>query len=67
VDLLVSSALAKSRREAREFVAAGAVAINGEKVPADRRVDRSDLLDAGDEAVILLRRGRKQWHSLRFR
>lgn len=67
VDLLVAANLAKSRREAREFVAAGAVAINGEKVPPERRVLRSDLLDAAGESVLLLRRGRKQWHAARYR
>jgi tyrosyl-tRNA synthetase len=76
VDLLVATGLAKSRREAREFVAAGAVAINGEKVSGEtvsgertspgRRVLRSDLLDAAGEPVVLLRRGRKQWHAARF-
>lgn len=67
VDLLVATSLAKSKREAREFVASGAVAVNGEKADAERRLRRSDLLDARQGGVILLRRGRKQWHATHWR
>ncbi len=66
IELLVASGLAKSKREAREFLASGAVSVNGEKADAERRLRRSDLLDAGGQGVILLRRGRKQWHATRW-
>ncbi|MFZ9692436.1 MAG: tyrosine--tRNA ligase [Phycisphaerales bacterium] len=66
VELLVETGLAKSKREAREFVASGAVSINGERADADRRLRRGDLLDARGRGLILLRRGRKQWHATRW-
>jgi tyrosyl-tRNA synthetase len=66
VETLVAAGLAKSKREAREFVASGAVSINGEKAEAERRLRRGDLLDAKGRGVILLRRGRKQWHATRW-
>ncbi len=67
VDLLVATGLAKSKREAREFVASGAVSVNGEKADAERRLRRADLLDARGAGMILLRRGRKQWHATHWR
>lgn len=63
VDLLPLTSLAASKREAREFLSAGAIAVNGEKVGPDRALSNADLLH---NAVILLRRGKKQWHALRF-
>jgi tyrosyl-tRNA synthetase len=59
-DLLVETGLARSKREAREFLASGAISVNGERVDATRRLRGEDRLDGG---VILLRRGRKQWHA----
>ncbi|MHC4908159.1 MAG: tyrosine--tRNA ligase, partial [Planctomycetota bacterium] len=66
VDVLVETALAKSRREARQYLGDGAVSINGDRVEGDalmRRLSCSDLLHG---RTILLRRGKKQWHALRF-
>jgi len=59
VELLPQTTLAKSKREAREFLSSGAVAVNGDKVPADHALTKDDLLHAG---TILLRRGKKSWH-----
>jgi len=63
VDLLVQTTLASSKREARQFLQSGAVAVNGERVGLERRLTRSDLLHG---ARILLRRGKRQWHATRF-
>lgn len=52
VDVLVSTTLAKSKREAREFVEAGAVTINGEKI-TDPEIEIS-----GGE-VKVLKRGKR--------
>ncbi len=62
-DLLPLTTLAKSKREAREFVANGAVMINGEKADATRRLKAADLLHG---RTILLRRGKKNWHASRW-
>jgi tyrosyl-tRNA synthetase len=64
VDLLTQTTLAASKREAREFLAAGAVAINGEKGGPERMLTSQDLLPG---ALILLRRGRKLWHATEWR
>jgi tyrosyl-tRNA synthetase len=66
-ELLAETGLAKSRREAREFLKAGSVSVNGDKVAGDDAVDRQlgvdDLLHG---RTILLRRGKKAWHSTRW-
>jgi tyrosyl-tRNA synthetase len=62
-DLLPQTTLAKSKREAREFLGNGAVMINGEKAEATRRLKSSDLLHG---RTILLRRGKKNWHATRW-
>jgi tyrosyl-tRNA synthetase len=64
VDALVSTGLAASNRVAREFLSAGAVTANGVKVPD------SDALLIKAEALfgkyIVLKRGKKLFHLLRF-
>jgi len=67
IELLVSTGLAKSKREAREFLGSGAVSVNGERIEAERRIVRGDVMDSPAGGVILLRRGRKQWHAVRVR
>ena len=60
VDVLVATGLAQSRRQAREFLDNGSISVNGDKIGADRQLSPADLLAGG---VILLRRGKKQWHA----
>ena len=66
-EILPQTGLAKSRREAREFLKAGSVSINGEKISGDIAVERllasTDLLHG---RTILLRRGKKAWHCTRW-
>jgi tyrosyl-tRNA synthetase len=59
-DLLAQTTLASSKREARQFLSSGAVAVNGEKVGEEHKLTTRDLLH-GD--TILLRRGKKSWHA----
>lgn len=63
VELLVRATVASSKREARQLLESGAISINGQRVGLDRRLTQSDLLHG---AVALVRRGRKNWHVLRF-
>jgi tyrosyl-tRNA synthetase len=63
VDLLGETSLAGSKRQAREHLLRGAIAVNGVRVAADYRLRSGDLL--GDE-LILLRRGKKTWHATRW-
>lgn len=64
VDLLVETGLAKSKRESREFLANGSVSVNGDKVGPDDRLTPAHLLHEG---LILLRRGKKNWHLTRWK
>ena len=63
LDLLVATGLAGSKREAKEFVQAGSVSINGKKASADTNVTAADLLHGRYTA---LRRGKKLWHLIRW-
>ena len=60
VDLLIETSLAKSKRESRDFLKNGAVAVNGRKVGSDARLATSNLLHG---KTILIKRGKKLWHA----
>lgn len=64
LDALAETGLASSKSQAREFVKGGGVTINGEtKAAMDTRLTRDHLLHG---EVILLRRGKKNWHVCKF-
>lgn len=67
VEVLPQTELCQSKREAREFLKNGSVAINGEKIAGDDAVNRvlqtEDLLHGN---TILLRRGKKAWFASRW-
>jgi tyrosyl-tRNA synthetase len=62
VDLLVEVNAAKSKREARELLSTNAVLINGRKGSVDDRVTHEWLLHG---EILLIRRGKKNWHVVR--
>ncbi len=62
LELLPRTSLAASKREARDFLHAGAVSVNGTRAAPDARLTGADLLHG---RVALLRRGKKQWHAVR--
>jgi tyrosyl-tRNA synthetase len=63
-DFLALTSLASSKREARQFLQTGAIAVNGERVGVEHRLREQDLLHG---SRILLRRGKKQWHATSWR
>ncbi len=63
VELLKSTKLASSNREARDFLNEGSVSINGTKIDGDTVVDESSLLHG---SIIAIRRGKKKWHMTRW-
>lgn len=63
VDLLVETELAKSKREAREFIANGSVAVNGHKLAPDTPLTAAHLLHG---SLMAIRRGKKNWHLIRW-
>ncbi len=67
VEILPRTTLAGSKREAREFLGNGSIAVNGQRVDgadAVKRVLTSDDLLHG--STILIRRGKKAWHATRW-
>lgn len=63
VDLLVTTQLAKSRGEAKDFLTQGSVTLNGRKVGPTDAATSADLLHG---EIIALRRGKKNWHITRW-
>ncbi|MEM9064202.1 MAG: tyrosine--tRNA ligase [Planctomycetota bacterium] len=63
VDLLLKTELAKSKREAREFLSNGSVSVNGTKVGEGDRLMRGALLHG---TIAAVRRGKKAWHLTRW-
>ena len=64
VDALIESGLAKSKREAREFIKNGAVSVNGDKVTDDLFVASRDAAIEGK--FIVLRRGKKLYALIKY-
>ncbi len=63
LEVLCETTLARSKREAREFLRNQAISVNGKKVEEGRALQQDDLLPGG---LILLRRGKKRWHATRW-
>ncbi|GHA23141.1 tyrosine--tRNA ligase [Oceanisphaera arctica] len=59
--LLVDCALAGSQRQARELIANGAIAVNGDAVTTD-----TPELSLLHQRYLVLRRGKKHFHLIRF-
>ena len=63
-DALIEAGLAKSKREAREFIKNGAVSVNGDKVTDDSFVTSKDAAIEGK--FIVLRRGKKLYALIKY-
>lgn len=64
IEMLVGTGLATSNRVAREFVASGAVAVNGRKaLEIEKTVSRADSFYG---KYVVLKRGKKLFHLVRF-
>jgi tyrosyl-tRNA synthetase len=64
VDLLIRTGIAASKREARELLAAGAIALNGRRVAGVDTIVTSDGLRFGRFAII--RKGKKSYSAATF-
>ena len=58
IDVLVNNNICSSRREAREFLNAGSITINDEKVKDENMLITKDI--AIDNEIIVLKRGKKK-------
>ena len=65
IDVLVNNGVAQSRREAREFLNAGSITLNGDKYTDENTIINKDLAIEGE--VIVLRRGKKKNYILNFK
>ncbi|MFC0213189.1 tyrosine--tRNA ligase [Paenibacillus chartarius] len=65
VDLLITAKAASSKREAREFIEKGAVAVNGNKMTELDAVLRAE--DRIEGKYLVLRRGKKNYYLIRFK
>ncbi|MCR4939908.1 MAG: tyrosine--tRNA ligase [Treponemataceae bacterium] len=64
MDILVSNKIVSSKREGREFLAAGSITLNGDKVSDENMPVTADLAIEGK--VIVLRRGKKKNYILKI-
>ncbi len=63
VDVLAQTSLAQSKSQARQSLQEGSVSVNGVKAGVSDRLTTKHLLHG---SVILLRRGKKNWHVTRW-
>ena len=60
VDFLVNNKIASSKREAREFINAGSIMINGDKIiDVDYKVTKNCAID---NEILVIRRGKKKYY-----
>ena len=62
IDILVQNNIASSKREAREFLSAGSISINGEKV-----MDASKILTVNDtlySKYVIIKKGKKKFNKV---
>ncbi len=64
MDALMLTALATSKREAREFLKNGAIALNGAKITDETRMIGKE--DCIDHTYVVLKRGKKLYALLRY-
>ena len=64
IDLVIKLQVASSRREAREFIKGGALALNGDKITDEAHpVTKEDAIEG---KFVVLRRGKKKYGLARF-
>ena len=64
IDVLVNNGIASSRREAREFLTAGSISLNGDKVTDENMPVTKDLAIEGQ--IIVVKRGKKKNYIVKF-
>ena len=64
IDFLVSSSIASSKREAREFVSSGSITINDNKITDEEFMVTSSI--AIDNEILVVRRGKKKYFICKF-
>ena len=65
VDFLVNNNIASSKREAREFINAGSISINGDKIQDENKIIDKQMSIEGK--AIIIRRGKKKYYMGLFK
>ena len=60
LDILVDNSITSSRREAREFLNAGSISLNGERVTDENMIITKDMAIEGK--IVVIRRGKKKYY-----
>ena len=60
IDILVDNKIASSKREAREFLNAGSISINGDKVSYESMIINADM--AIEKKMLVIRKGKKKYY-----
>ena len=60
IDVLVNNHIASSKREAKEFIQAGSISMNGEKMLEENQMITREL--AIENKVVVIRRGKKKYY-----
>ena len=55
IDVMIDNGLADSKKKAREFMVAGAITINGEKVKEDVKVDQVAIVKKGKNKFVIVK------------
>lgn len=65
IDLLVNNNICSSRREAREFLSAGSITINGDKVNDENLVIDKNI--ALNNELVVIRKGKKKYYLVKLK
>ena len=65
IDLIVNNGICSSRREAREFLASGAITINGDKVTDENMPINKDI--ALNDELLVIRKGKKKYYLVKIK
>lgn len=55
MDILIDNGLAESKKKAREFMAAGAITVNGEKVAEDVEIKQTAIVKKGKNKFVIVK------------
>ena len=55
IDILVENGLADSKKKAREFMSAGAITVNGEKVSEDTEISQTAIVKKGKNKFVIVK------------
>lgn len=65
LDLLVNNNIVASKREGREFLNAGSITVNDEKITDEKEVMTKDK--AIESSILIIRRGKKKYYIAKFK